>query len=567
MSISRYFRISIYFAALLSVVLVGCSAGQASFADGVGSYSSVVSIKTTQLSNGVQIVIQSDGILQYRWQRLRGRTMYLNFPDARNGTGKNFYNIDSYPVSYLQLSTPQNATSGIGIDFNINNYIETSATVQPTPDGQGAIVTVLSDRTVDQGHHASLQVTGADASPSLNADTKTKVDYQDGMLSLRAVHVDIHQLLGAIAVRTGLCIAIDDAVDRKVSLDLTGVTPESAVRTIASAYGLALAVEDGIFMISEGVPDDLATYHLSGTESFRMQNTQAQTVSGLLPNFLYSYVKVNSEQNAVVVTAPSQMLAKIGSDLNRLDEPSPEIEIEAIAVELNDSSAENLGLQLNQQLGTSISTIDSQGGQITYTTIGQLPATFMTTLTALEQTGKARVRARPRMAVLNGRTANIFIGEQDFIQTQFNQSGQTQTRIQPVDVGVKLSITPLTGGNGEITTHIAPEVSNITSQDLQTGLPILSTRNADTTVRVKDGETIEIGGLRLDQMQETKGKIPFFGDLPVIGNLFRSKSHNLQQTELVIFITSHIINPSAFSVVQTPLIPPSSVKDTYPTSK
>ncbi|MCW3061450.1 MAG: type and secretion system protein, partial [Capsulimonas sp.] len=113
--------------------------------------------------------------------------------------------------------------------------------------------------------------------------------------------------------------------------------------------------------------------------------------------------------------------------------------------------------------------------------------------------------------------------------------------------GVKLSVTPLTGGNGEITTRISPEVSNITELDLQTGLPVLSTRRADTTVRIKDGETIAIGGLSLDQEQTTRSKIPILGDIPLIGNLFRSKSESRVRTELVVFVTPHILTAEDLS--------------------
>jgi type II secretory pathway component GspD/PulD (secretin) len=271
-----------------------------------------------------------------------------------------------------------------------------------------------------------------------------------------------------------------------------------------------------------------------------MQNTQAQNASGLLPNFLYSYVKVNSEQNAVVVTAPSQMLAKIGQDLKRMDVAPPQIAVEAIAVEFTDSTDKDLGISFGNAQRGVFSTTDN-GGTLSYSNIGNLPSSFAFNLRALEIAGKARVRARPQMAVTNGRTANLFIGAQRFILTQYNQYGQTQTRIQSVDVGVKLSVTPLTGGNGEITTRIIPEVSNITELDLQTGLPVLSSRRAETTVRVKDGETIAIGGLTLDQEQTTKSKIPFFGDLPLVGGLFRGSKKTSVRTELVVFVTPRIL--------------------------
>ena len=510
------------------------------------SYTTIKSVKVNALSNGVQITVQADGILQYRDEDNNGRKMGITFPDARNGTGKNFINLNSYPVSYIQLSTPQGAQNGIGLRFDINNLIDTRGSFTTTPDGQGVLITVQSDRTLPTAKGAAGGAAAPAAAPD---DDGARVRFAGGKVSVRAVKADIHELMAGISQKSGLSIAVDDAVDRKVSLNLDNVDPASAVRTIAAAYGLALSPINGILMLSEGVPTDLATYRSSETQSFRMQNTQAATASGLLPNFLYSYVKVNAEQNAVVVTAPSQMLAKIGSDLRKVDVPSPQILIEAIAVELSDTADLDIGLRLGNPNPGQYVSADGGTGSITYSTVGSLPRNFEANLKALELKGKARVRARPQMVVVNGGDANLFIGSQRFILTQFNQSGQTQNRIQPVDVGVKLYVKPLTGGNGEITTRIAPEVSNITELDLGTGLPVLSTRRSDTTVRVKDGETIAIGGLTLDQEQTRQGKIPFFGDLPVLGRLFRSRKKTTVRTELVVFVTPRILTAESSNFV------------------
>ncbi len=503
------------------------------------AYTTITDVNVTPLSNGVRLSIQADGILQFRDQDTNGLKMHLYFPDARNGTGKNFFNVNNYPVSYIQLSTPQGAANGIGLNLEISNLAATNASVSTSADGQSVLMTISSNRTVEGSRKVGGSSTGS-GDAGAKPDTSTQVTFNNGLLNLRAVKADIHELIGGLARKSGLSIAVDDAVNRKVSLNLDGVSPEDALRDISTAYGLALSKNDGVYTLSEGVPTDLATYNASDTQSFRMQNTQAQTASGLLPNFLYSYVKVNSEQNAVVVTAPSQMLAKIGQDLQKMDVAPPQIAVEAIAVELTDSSDRNLGLLLGNSRGFT-SSADVGSGSLSYSNIGNLPSNFNLTLNALQLQGKARVRARPQMAVTNGQTANLFIGAQRFILTQYNQYGQTQTRIQSVDVGVKLAVTPLTGGNGEITTRIVPEVSNITELDLRTGLPVLSSRRADTTVRVKDGETIAIGGLTLDQEQTTKSKVPFFGDLPLIGGLFRGSKKNTVRTELVIFVTPHIL--------------------------
>ncbi len=505
------------------------------------SFATINAVNITALSNGVQIRIAADGILQYRDADTTGRQMRLSFPDARNGTGKNFINVNRYPVSHIQLTTPQNAVNGIGLQLTIFNFVDTEGAVTNTPDGQGVLFTIESDRTIESGRRPTAGAARPGQPEERPPDTSTEVRFENQLLSVRAVRADIHELMGAIAQKTGLSIAVDDAVDRKISLSLREVEPADAVRSIASGYGLALSEIGGIFMISEGVPTDLATYLLSNTQSFRMKNTGATTSSGLLPNFLFSYVKVNLEQNAVVATAPSQMLAKIGSDLQKMDVPSPQILIEAVAVELTDTNDRDIGLKWTNQQRTSFSAVDGPAGVITYNTIGRLPRDFEANLKALELAGKARVRARPQMAAVNGRDADIFIGAQRFILTQFNQYGQTQTRIQPVDVGVKLGITPLTGGSDEITLRIAPEVSNITEIDLQTGLPVLSTRRAETTVRVRSGETIAIGGLTLDQEQSSRRKIPILGDIPLIGKLFQSSVKNAVRTELVIFVTPRIL--------------------------
>lgn len=505
------------------------------------AYTNIKSVTARSLSNGVQITILADGILQYRNADDSGNKMGVFFPDARNATGKNFINLNTYPVSSILLSTPQGAKNGIGLRVDISNFVSTQATVTQTPDGQGVLFTIRSDRTLP-GKTGGGKGSDARQTPD---DLSAEVTYADGLVSIRAVKADIHELMAAIAQQTGLAIAVDDGVGasspRKVSLNLQGVTPESAVSTIAAAYGLALAPINGILVLTEGVPTDLATYRASETQSFRIQNSRAGELSGLLPNFLYSYVKVNGEQNAVVVTAPSQMLQKIGADLRRVDVTAPQISIEAIAVELSDSNDLDIGLRLGNPSADNFDSFDAGAGRVTFNSIGKLPRSFEANLKALELKGKARVRARPQMVVVNGETANLFIGSQRFILTQFNQSGQTQNRIQPVDVGVKLSVTPLTGGNGEITARVAPEVSNITELDLQTGLPVLSTRRSDTTVRVQDGETIVIGGLTLDQEQTTRGKIPFFGDLPLLGGLFKSRKKTTVKTELVVFVTPRIL--------------------------
>jgi type II secretory pathway component GspD/PulD (secretin) len=145
------------------------------------------------------------------------------------------------------------------------------------------------------------------------------------------------------------------------------------------------------------------------------------------------------------------------------------------------------------------------------------------------------------MAAVNGQEAEIFIGAQRFIKVNFLQWGQQQERIQSVPVGVKLQVTPWTGGNREITSHLVAEVSNIVEIDPQSGLPLLSTRRAESTVRAADGETIFIGGLTQEQQETRKKRIPVLGDLPIFGSLFRHTSKTSVKTDLVLLVTPRLL--------------------------
>lgn len=547
-------------ARLLTVLsaLFAMSFGLASTAH-ASVYCTITGVETKQLRNGVQITVKADGILLLDWGRssfsegATGRAEIV-FMNARNDTGCNFIDVSAYPVSHLELSVPQDAEEGIGVKLAVVNYESSPVSARPSSDRTSYLITVTSSRTLDKSSPPK-------ASAEANAGgVDLEVIASPGKVSVTAENVDIQRLLGEIAAKTGTNVAVDDAVSASVSIHLIGLPVAEVLRTIASAYGLALSEVGGVFMFSQGVPQDLAAYRLSGTASYPMRYTRAQAASGLLPTFLYSYLHVNEEQNAVVVTAPQQMLDKIKADLEAVDVAPPQILLEAVAVEFNDSAELENFIQLLQGDITGVTTgeegyygtpeytfrSDPRLGLLSYATIGELPNDWEASLRVLETDQKARIRAAPRLAVMNGHEASIFIGVRRFIKVEFISYGQVTEKIQGVDVGVKLKVRPLTGGRGEITLTILPEgteVSNISELDPQTGLPVLSTRQTGTTVRVMDGETVMIGGLNQQQRDDRTTKLPILGDLPLIGNLFRSRTRSTTTSELAVFITPHVLTP------------------------
>jgi len=504
------------------------------------TYANVTEITAVTLKNAVQITIKADGFLEWGsgvadQSSGAGCEIDVSLPGARS-TVPNFIDVSKFPVSYIQVSVPQGAKDGVGLTVAIKLFESASFQVARSSEGQSLIVTVKSKRTLDE-IDKSAKADGGDQKKEFECTCK------DGLISLHVLKADMLKVLGKIAKASGLNIAVDDAVGRRVvSLSLDNTPAESVLQSIAGAYGLSLAKRDDVYMVSEGVPTDLATYRMSGTQSFPMQYVRAQTASGLLPTFLYSYLHVNNEQNALVVSAPTQMLEKIKSDLKKVDIAPPQIMIEAVVIESSAVNDLSLSLGLTGNNAHSTTSLDTATGAVSYTTVGKLPADFKARVSALVSEHKAKVDARPRMSVVNGQTADIFIGAQRFIRVQSpSYSGINSEYIQSVDVGTSISITPWTGGNGEITANISPEVSNVVELERATGLPTVASRKASTTVRVKDGETVVIGGLTQRQDYVTNRRIPFLGDIPLLGQLFRSKSKNSTKSDLVILITPRIL--------------------------
>jgi len=516
-------------------------------------------IEAKTLTNGAQIVVHGDGILswqpggknwdEWRQKRNEGTTeLTVLFVGARSKLNDNFIDVGAAPVSYIQVTDASGAEQQVALEMRVVLSEPAKYDYNMEADRQTWVLMFRSERRMER----DTGTTGTSGGET-NKPSELEVRVQDGKVWVRATNADIHQVIGEVAHQTGLNAAVDDAVQHKVSLRLSGLEPLAVLNGIASGYGLALSHDGDVIMISEGVPRDMATYNRSETASFPMRFLRAGDAQSLLPTFLFKFLHANMEQNAVVVTAPSQMLAKIESDLQRVDEASPLIMVEALAVELTDTRQLTSGIRW-KYFGTSdIAGTDPRTGAVEYRIIG--PDDFINpdgtavartrdlgiTLDALVAKGQAKIRANPRIGAANGQEAELFIGAQRFIKVNFVQYGQQQERIQSVPVGVRLKVTPWTGGNREITAHLVAEVSNIVEIDPTTGLPLLSTRRAESTVRAADGETIFIGGLTQEQEDVRKKKIPVLGDLPLLGSLFRHSARTAVNTDLVLLVTPRLL--------------------------
>lgn len=298
-----------------------------------------------------------------------------------------------------------------------------------------------------------------------------------------------------------------------------------------------------------------------GGGSSSSQTSQSQVgrdESGRLINIRDAVGKVtvisDTNTNSVIVVASPDIADMVKSILNQLDQIPQQVMIETVIVEASLDANTKLGvdwnLAQNRVLGTNKNTSTTaqdfgltsalQGFKYTITGAG-----WSAFLNALQTDQKFNVLSTPRIFTSNNVQAVINISQSlPYITSQtVNANGQTTYSTAFLDVGIILTVTPRITSNGYVTMDV-----DQTANDLQGytsfNSPIVNQRQATTTVSVKDGETIVLGGIIRSTVSATVNKIPLLGDIPIFGKLFQSSTTDKQKTELLVFLTPHVVrNP------------------------
>lgn len=371
---------------------------------------------------------------------------------------------------------------------------------------------------------APISVKGADAPKPL------QIDATANGWTVSAINVDAHELLTSLAASAHMQMIVDDTVRRQVTIHIIDRPALDILKIVANVYGFSTAEINGVQLISEGAPRSPASYLLSDITSISTKFVTPDSARALLPSFLQSSVAVNSNRNALVLSGPKSILDKVRQDVEMFDQPTQQIMLDVNVVEFTDMDTDKFTAMLcdsNSKVGV---TTDSLTGQVTLSALTTLPTDFNMQLNALVNSRKARVRANPRIATITGQYASIFIGQQQYL------NGSSS-----ISAGVSLAVTPFTGGDGDIILDMSEEISTLSAPEGNSAVPTKTQRTAKSNIRVRDGQTIIIGGLSQDEVRTVRRSIPILGNLPIIGNLFRSKTTEHTKVDLAIFITARLL--------------------------
>jgi general secretion pathway protein D len=369
---------------------------------------------------------------------------------------------------------------------------------------------------------------------------------------------------------------IDEVVEGAKLLN----TPQGQVKALKSVRSIVvLDFPDRVKMIREFVAalDGASGRRFAGPDSrfgmplevahFRTQHIRAVDAEKALQAVLSSDGRVTfvPKEDRLVIIDYAENLAIAEKVLLRIDQPRPQVRITALIYDISLQDIEQLGLNWNKigydsdsdsgfDVATStapFSTLELADGSITSLAGGMGNIAFGTlnrhfdinaVVLALRQARDARLLADPNVAVLENEQALFRSVREIPIQqlTETAQGGNIGTTAFR-EAGIKLTVTPKIASDCTICMEVAPEFSRFVGND-ENGQPIIDTREAKTTLRVANRQTIVIGGLRQrDDIGDFNG-IPYLKDLKYVGRLFRSRSTTVRESELVVFIMPEIIS-------------------------
>jgi type II secretory pathway component HofQ len=410
---------------------------------------------------------------------------------------------------------------------------------------------------------------------------------------------DMRQALSDIANQAGVVIIPDATVQGTVSADLRDVPFEKALNMVLVSGGYVFRQMDGYYLVGAPDPANPNLYLLSEAEVVELSYMDSNAIAAYLAGPYGRFVTVegapvpeperdmqarNRTQTAyqrpaaargqaggtrLFITAPRAIIERIKSDLALIDRPRTQVMLEAVVIEVTEDALKEVGIDwatrwtrfASQASGIPIGGTSQLGNQNTLTlptsslTYSELSFTELAQLTALVQKGKARLRANPRIATTEGQPAEIEVGQEKYFAIVTGPVTFPYTTLEQIASGITLRITPtVVEKTREVIARVEPDVRDVTGSGAN-GLPEITYRRAVTNVRVKDGQSIVIGGLTSEFTTRTASKFPILGDIPLIGNLFRRVSSRQTKSEVVIIITPHILGEDGTYSGQEPARP------------
>ncbi len=420
---------------------------------------------------------------------------------------------------------------------------------------------------------------------------------ENGMaMSLNVQNGEIGELLRSVARMGNINLILDESVRGQISLKLEDEEPAEIIQNVARARGLAITKEGSTWIVAARgnldrgfaqvhvIPvkyaplEDLrqaAAMYFAGNDNGKALTSATESKKKSNSKAAGSEVASTSTQENAIIKPENRVLADVSTGsllvygtaddgeairqlVKKLDVPASQISIETKVVSMSKENASKLGIQWDWTSLPQYNSSTDDSGNVTrpvfnnsgtaggIVSFGKGPEgrpyewQYSATLEALVTNGKAEVLSRPNIVTLQGQEAVINIGGEVPVPKVSTTNSTVTTSIEYRPAGIILKCRPMVNQDGYITSRIHTEVSSPQYVEEMNAYSFQK-RSADTTVRLKDGETMVIGGLISSEEIKSMSKVPFLGDIPILGNLFKSIHTSKNNSEIFIILKASVI--------------------------
>ena len=510
------------------------------------------------LSKGDRFDIQGNGIdtLYLIDPNSGGYKVLLTSYPRKDGILDDFeamkWSYDSTKIAFL---TKRSTVRNWGPDSRSENR-RTALTVYDMTMGKAEDLLLLSDEQDRKQIEASddrgdgvVNISWSPDSRSLLITISKIISQADQILQPDVYRVDLPQRLISPQARTCYGPPMGRAASMATDATSPGQQQEQSSAAITSepAAPSPLPADSGI------ITRTIEPLHMTVEEALAS-----------LPTKYNQYVTANTSRNLLLFMGPAELLAELQRNLKLIDTPASQILVDLLAVELTDEANRELGLDwtyaegrfaMFQPMGNAIRDLSPDAsldglttypgtGQVFYQGVGKLPREFFVRLNALVQDGKGTILTNPRTVAVSGLEASIQIRKtlNYFFNEGYDVSGRPIVKKSDISADTQGRITPTLLADGRISMVVSIKVGSFTFTP-DAGLPEQVNRESTTTVIVREGQTLVIGGLRQQEMTEAVIKVPILGDIPIIGLLFKKTQKATRNSVLTLFITPHVLLP------------------------
>lgn len=375
----------------------------------------------------------------------------------------------------------------------------------------------------------------------------------------------IQEVLKDLFGQLGIEYFVFDPIQGNTTLHVDGAPLDEILKNVFRGTEYTFKNDQGVYLFGKRGVEGLREVRI-----INLKYRPTEKVIELLPSKLKENVELKEfvELNRIIASGSSEGIREIEAFIREIDRPVPMVRIEMVVVDVDFNKLLQAGIKaglsqpgdtvgaiknllpgLDYSLtGSAINTILANSGIPGLANLGALRSNFYLQLQASESRGLLRVVTRPVISTLNGNQASLTIGQTQYYKLQTNTASngavnafsQVAQHFETIEINTTISVKPFVSQDGQVTLEVKPNFTTPGVQADPTIPPTILTRSFQSTIRVKNGETVVLGGLSRESTSNSTSGLPFISRIPVLKWFFGKNSRNRSRSSLIIYITPTI---------------------------